>query len=296
MSNNDLIEILLSTIKSNNILIDNLSAAKENLLIDFDDYEEKGKNMELFQINFNPNKYAIKREDFNNLYTQYLKKSGIYDEIKSNAESCLYCLISSIDSLDHYLPKSIFPQFSILPINLVPSCTECNSKLKRDNFFNIKEDQLIHPYLDKSYYFEEKWIYCSFNLTDDYPIFNFYVNCPDDWDQADKKRVVKHFNFFNLSKRYSVNAVKEYVNILSVQSKSTPDLNVLCNYILKPIADNELISINSWRRSMYQAIYNHFNKIRLNEIDSTCSNCKGNGSFGDERCDKCDGVGSNWIK
>lgn len=40
--------------------------------------------------------------------------------------------LSSFD-LDHFLPRSIFPQFALSLYNLFPVCKFCNQTLKRDN-------------------------------------------------------------------------------------------------------------------------------------------------------------------
>lgn len=64
---------------------------------------------------------------------------------------CPYCAmrlpkIKDRHSLDHYLPKKQFPEFSILPQNLVQACNGCNSP-KRSNF-KMKDGTraFIHPY------------------------------------------------------------------------------------------------------------------------------------------------------
>jgi len=49
--------------------------------------------------------------------------------------TCFLCSISEVSSLDHYLPKELFPHFSILPQNLIPSCSKCNS---------LKGTKIIH--------------------------------------------------------------------------------------------------------------------------------------------------------
>ncbi|SFT19145.1 HNH endonuclease domain-containing protein [Paenibacillus sp. BC26] len=47
--------------------------------------------------------------------------------------------------IDHFLPKSIYPYFSMSLYNLVPVCKSCNQSLKRDKEFNFNH---ISPYED----------------------------------------------------------------------------------------------------------------------------------------------------
>ena len=69
------------------------------------------------------------------------------DEILSSArlDSCPYCNAMLVDSLDHVLPKSVYPEFSILAQNLVPACATCNRK-KDDHCAQKTGLNLMHPY------------------------------------------------------------------------------------------------------------------------------------------------------
>lgn len=44
-----------------------------------------------------------------------------------NKDKCPYCGINSPSTRDHYLPKELFPEYSILSYNLIPCCGDCNS-------------------------------------------------------------------------------------------------------------------------------------------------------------------------
>lgn len=62
---------------------------------------------------------------------------------------CPFCGISESSTLDHYLPKERYPEFSVFPKNLVPSCAVCNTR-KRDQVVdegtNVR--MFLHPCLD----------------------------------------------------------------------------------------------------------------------------------------------------
>ena len=60
-------------------------------------------------------------------------------------DACPYCNIAPVDTLDHVLPKSTYPEFSILALNLVPACSLCN--LKKGGACFIKSGtKIMHPY------------------------------------------------------------------------------------------------------------------------------------------------------
>lgn len=63
--------------------------------------------------------------------------------------SCPMCGSSGGRSLDHALPRAIYPEFSIVPENLVPACTICNSDEKGSEFKgHASPERMIHPYYD----------------------------------------------------------------------------------------------------------------------------------------------------
>ena len=61
---------------------------------------------------------------------------------------CPYCSVRTVDELDHVLPKSVYPEFSVLAQNLVPSCGRCNSS-KGSTCFVSDGKSFAHPYFDQ---------------------------------------------------------------------------------------------------------------------------------------------------
>ena len=69
------------------------------------------------------------------------------DEILSKAilGFCPYCNARKADSLDHVLPRSVYPEFAVLAQNLVPSCDTCNRK-KGQMCYRYNGKNIAHPY------------------------------------------------------------------------------------------------------------------------------------------------------
>ena len=64
---------------------------------------------------------------------------------------CPVCGSPSIGTLDHYLPKDAYPEFAVLPSNLIPACGLCNSGAKGVAIKGTLQDhRFLHPYFDKS--------------------------------------------------------------------------------------------------------------------------------------------------
>jgi hypothetical protein len=65
-----------------------------------------------------------------------------------NLLSCPMCGSPTTGGLDHYLPRSAYPEFSVMAANLVPACTHCNSGVKGNTYQGIFPERFIHPYFD----------------------------------------------------------------------------------------------------------------------------------------------------
>lgn len=67
---------------------------------------------------------------------------------QSGLKSCPVCGSPVTGDLDHYLPRKIYPEFSIMRANLVPACTHCNSGSKGTMVSGTAPERFIHPYFD----------------------------------------------------------------------------------------------------------------------------------------------------
>lgn len=233
------------------------------------------------------------------IYSDFFSKKGkparvIYDEIKANAlDVCPYCSIGSPENLDHYLPKAFYPQFSITPFNLIPACLDCNMGSKGSAYANNKEDQILHPYLDPEFYFEQQWIEARINRNGvDSIVVEYSVSPPDDWDEYAVRRVEKHFNSFNLGKRYSVQANVE-VGILQSQINLVESgiytLDSILDVAIDPNINNYALPINHWKRVFYVSAKEYFERHKR---VINCIRCNSKGILLGVDCDQCDGMGA----
>lgn len=90
-------------------------------------------------------------EPIKTAYRQTYEGGRIY-EVRQSLQKlvgnrCPSCGGSRPTQLDHHLAKTDYPEFSVLPINLVPYCGGCNGK-KSDRQVTDPEKAFIHPYLD----------------------------------------------------------------------------------------------------------------------------------------------------
>lgn len=234
-----------------------------------DEYKELADIGKLYTIEPVDTSYAaepeliegLSSEELKTLYSYYLvtRMPGrkVYDRILNSTEECPYCGgIGRPRNLDHFLPKTHYPQFSILPINLIPSCRDCNMDGKRASYADGYEKQFIHPYLDAPKFFDDKWI--SAEYIPEKGVFHFFACPPESWPDQDKRRVKFHFSSFDIAKRYSREAGSELV-ILTDMVRNLLGLRLgqdaIKKAIIQPVLDRTL-SPNDWKSVMYDSAMN----------------------------------------
>ncbi|MEZ8372621.1 HNH endonuclease [Vibrio splendidus] len=93
------------------------------------------------------------------LYDAYVKKSGVTKFIFKQSHVCAGCQKSYAterSTKDHFLPSSVYPNFFVLPWNLIPICGDCN-RAKNDAYPKNSKENLPHPYFN-GLLFKKNWI------------------------------------------------------------------------------------------------------------------------------------------
>lgn len=196
-----------------------------------------------------------------NLYTGRLinknnKGRKYYDKILSSAPNglCPLCNQRNATTLDHYLPKSKYPLLSIVPLNLVPACKDCNTGKLCDSPCNNVEETL-HPYYDNV----EDFIWLKSNVRSPKPfLIEYYTDPPADIDPLLRDRIKYHFDNFSLGRLYKVHAAEEFANIkiqlANVFRKGGQD--ALVDFLKECHYSREITNKNSWQTAFYWGLLN----------------------------------------
>lgn len=92
---------------------------------------------------------AIKRRQ-KALYTNRRSSPNFEDLRRQLVPCCTRCGSPGTGHLDHHLPEAQFPEFAVLPSNLVPTCGHCNSGSKQAKIKGAAwPERFIHPYFDR---------------------------------------------------------------------------------------------------------------------------------------------------
>jgi len=192
---------------------------------------------------------------YDNKFVPQKEKGRIYyDAIKLLAKNnkCPYCGQREVSTLDHYLPKALYPTYAVTSYNLVPSCKDCNFG-KLDTDLDTRENEVIHPYYDD--FSTEKWIVAE--MIEEEPIaFEFKVQCPKEWDVIKQKRAEYHFKCFDLNDLYKPYASEEfmccYERIKRLYKRGGKALAI--ENLKEEIEDRDRVRLNTWQSAMYQAV------------------------------------------
>lgn len=159
---------------------------------------------------------AVTSEEMKKVYTQRMAKQGapgrdIYDALIASApnDRCPLCGHNLVKTLDHYLPKAHYPALVVAPLNLIPSCHDCN-KAKSTSIPQDPSEVLLHPYFDNID--GVSWLGATVIETSPSAL-KYAVTPPDAWDPVLQQRVRNHFRMLNLAALYASQAAEELFNI-----------------------------------------------------------------------------------
>lgn len=221
------------------------------------EYDQRARNKNLYTFSeHNHVAGNISKEEmvklYNNKMVKHKKVRNIYDKLMALAplSRCPYCGIGRVRNLDHFLPETKFPTFSVLPYNLVASCRDCNFD-KSTSYATTQNTQTLHPYYDN--YTNEQWLYARVLQTSPVSI-QFYVNAPVNWRQLDKDMVQAHFNNYELAERFSVEASNTLADLREGFILHHSTSSIIQQELQKKAMGFASRHKNSWETAMYQAL------------------------------------------
>lgn len=235
-----------------------LTAATQSIIDASEAYAAAAETQTLNQIVRTPLvNGAVTTAEMEAVYTDRMAKKAapgrpIYDDIITAARGrCPLCAHRAVTTLDHHLPKAHYPALAVAPLNLVPSCSDCN-KTKLARVPLTPEDVSIHPYFDDVD--SERWLFAEV-LEVAPATIRFRVEPPPAWNALLAQRVRRHFQSLNLSALYGSEAAEELLNIRhllnTIHEVGGPE--AVWHY-LEEHADSCLAArLNGWRGATYEA-------------------------------------------
>lgn len=178
----------------------------------------------------------------------------VYNSIllSANNNLCPYCSHRDVKTIDHYLPKSKFSYFTVTPVNLIPSCSDCN-KDKLDNHSLTEGKMLLHPYYDDINSID--WLECEVNKNI-WPITFSYKTSNNIPNTVLKSRINHQFYLLGLDKLYADNATREfYKRVRSmIREYNSNTKNNIYDFLNDNYESYNYENPNSWQTKMFKAL------------------------------------------
>lgn len=223
-------------------------------------YREKAARGALFEeVGGAGSGSGVSAVELNAVYTVRMasKKSPgrpLYDKIISSAPygRCPLCGQRNVSTIDHYLPKSIYPLLSVCPVNLVPACADCN-KSKLDWAPAVAGKQVLHPYFDNVD--DEPWLGAEVLATAPASV-RFSVTRPLGLSAEKEDRIRFHFNLFGLKSLYASHAGEELLNIRHglVGLFDAAGARQVQLFLAEQARTRLIARVNSWQAVFYKAV------------------------------------------
>jgi len=240
-----------------------LLAVKTDIEKEAELYDKRGKRQTLYRTEAAEKVGVdVTTKQMVNLYNNHLARKGsvgrpIYDEIKAIPKLgwCPLCGIGKVSTLDHYLPKTIFPQLAVTPTNLIAACKDCNTT-KKDKFVADPNKQTIHPYYDN--FDDKRWLFVEIVEGNPFGI-RYVARPPSSWKNRKRERAKHHFKSFNLAEPYRTSAITVIGNIqhrledLYTKGGKDPVHDHLAEE-LDSRNHSPNASINDWETALYEAM------------------------------------------
>jgi 5-methylcytosine-specific restriction endonuclease McrA len=201
--------------------------------------------------------------------TQRRKKSlvGLY---QPDEDKDLYCILESMrnrhklpfcpccgepgkpGTLDHYLPKSKYPEFSIVVENLTPMCTDCQGLKGNDVKDEDGNKVYIHPYYDP---IEQVLIELDIRPPYENPSA-FIASVPSDTLEPLKSLTKRHIKEIDFVDRFEEYCSNEYSDLLSTLAEEQEDESrepvskTISRFLTKARKQSE----NRWEAIFYRGV------------------------------------------
>jgi hypothetical protein len=199
------------------------------------------------------------RDELIKLYTNVLSRKNsqlryIYDEIRAgpNGDICPLCSQRTVSTLDHYLEKATFPLYAVTPVNLIPSCSECN-KTRSTAHAKSASEQTFHPYFDSVE--DEQWLQA--NIVEADPVTVIYTTLrPSAWTKLKQDRVQAHFRALALGALYATHAAAEMTGIRYALLRIADREGAvgITAHLVEQATSRRAAFRNSWQGALYAAL------------------------------------------
>jgi transcription elongation factor Elf1 len=247
------------TVKNNNLKT-RFEGILPAVIASSDEFEAYAEAGEMFQMPQHDNVGGtISKNDMIGLYNgRFAKKNGpgrsIYTKIKLLPEHdrCPFCDHRDVSTLDHVLPKALFPVLAVTPLNLVGSCKDCN-EAKRTQAPSNAADAVLHPYFDDVS--DQTWLRARVVESEVCAVL-FRVKHRDEWSDDKNARLKAQFKTLGLNKLYASQAAREISGIRDslIRKFDAGGAQIVRRELRDQWNSRRVDRRNCWQTALYRAL------------------------------------------
>lgn len=227
-------------------------------------YWQLAVNGRLHQLPKLANQVALQnsKEELSKLYDERMARNpspgrAVYDRLlAAGLPRCPYCNHNRPRQLDHVLPKEAegYPELSLAPINLVPSCADCNF-LKRTHAPNAYVNEFFHPYFESPEGLV--WLVASLDFSPTDELTVLFDTARFEGYEPFSQRVNFQFSKLELGVLYAAQAATELGNLRFglEQLLAASDTAAVQEKLFDDYSSYNAFDPNSWKSAMYRTLY-----------------------------------------
>ncbi|MBD8753824.1 hypothetical protein [Pseudomonas coleopterorum] len=154
-------------------------------------------------------------------------------------------------TLDHYLPKTSFPEFAVLLANLTPMCSTCQEEKGTSYLTEGGSKKFIHSYFDNI-----DFSFYKVKFEGDFSSPTFVFEFEEDIPLAFVSLVKEHASGVNIQKRFLSYCTTKYTHLLKIahdlrQGGQESQLRMFISMFLFVAQQN---SVNCWEAVFYRSV------------------------------------------
>lgn len=247
---------------------DRLELLKPNIKVKFKSFDDKHTDNKLASLVAHG--YVDQEKD--DLLKLYKYDNKIFQKLKTDVtttknnriiNTCQNCTINEINSFDHIIPKDEFPEYSVNPKNLFPSCTKCNGH--KSTIWRLDDKPIfLNLYLDSLP--KVQYLFCEPLIKNEVITVNFVVENRHDIDDGLFTLISNHYSRLFLPQRFRENS-HDTIYELSKEIKKYKD-KVSREELIQTIKDSiiddrEYYGYNFWKSIIVEALINSEEYLEL---------------------------------
>lgn len=164
---------------------------------------------------------------------------------------CCYCGgIDTPGAVDHILEKTLFPEYSMFSLNLVPICDKCNLSKKPRIVNGLR--RCINPYIDT--FLSRITVTCKVDIVDHVPGFELHVEGRT-LRKSELDLIEAHLDTFGIRGKFSLFAAAEFGDYQVHCCGMAYSRNEIVAWVRDQLAlAEQRDGVNSWRAALLRGL------------------------------------------